>query len=563
MCRFTYVFIAVLTTQAWASDQVWSGKGPNGRWSAGANWQGGVAPGSTSGTSSADMATFNSPIASTWGKSESNPIVIDSSVQNIGGINFDKASGNYFIGANSPGANSLLLTSGGAIQMLATLASANAKITINAPIVIEGAKSSTYTFANNSANGADAGTLNFGGDISGGAAGTTILTLSGSSTSNNTISGVIGNGSATTVSIVKDGPGTWALSTDSGASEAYTGSTTITGGTLSLSQPVNSPNVSIGAGAALNFNSGSGDFTQGGITFTGSGTLKVLGGNTVTFGGTAPVNWNLGAGAQINVQAGTMIGGNSNQDTWANNLASLNITDGATFNAVEAPIMVNALTGGGKLTGGFQVGGYKITIGVNNGTGTFTGVIADYQARVNLVKVGTGTQTLAGANTYTGTTRVNAGTLVVTGSLTNTTLSSDEAPFSVIVDSGATLEGTGTVGSTNAGGAILAGAGSASGTLTFSNNFDSSAPTSLLGFTLGPNNVASSIALSSSATNTFYSTQQIELLSPQVGTFKIISGLGSDPGSEANWTLVNTPGIKATFYYFEGNIFVKVTSVSQ
>jgi autotransporter-associated beta strand protein len=72
-----------------------------------------------------------------------------------------------------------------------------------------------------------------------------------------------------------------------------------------------------------------------------------------------------------------------------------------------------------------------LTIGAANSSSTFAGVIS---GPISLVKVGTGTFTLAGANTYTGTTTVLAGTLNVTGSL---------SPSSVIsVAPGAMLTGT-------------------------------------------------------------------------------------------------------------------------
>jgi MYXO-CTERM domain-containing protein len=58
-----------------------------------------------------------------------------------------------------------------------------------------------------------------------------------------------------------------------------------------------------------------------------------------------------------------------------------------------------------------------------------------------LVKDGAGTLTLSGNNTFTGTTTVSAGTLLVSGALGTSSVSTG----TVTVDSGATLGGTGDV----------------------------------------------------------------------------------------------------------------------
>ena len=66
---------------------------------------------------------------------------------------------------------------------------------------------------------------------------------------------------------------------------------------------------------------------------------------------------------------------------------------------------VNALTGGGTLhnTG-------TLHIGMNNGSGTFGGIMDNGGS---LVKHGTGTETLSGANAYGGSTTIENGTLMV------------------------------------------------------------------------------------------------------------------------------------------------------
>ena len=105
-------------------------------------------------------------------------------------------------------------------------------------------------------------------------------------------------------------------------------------------------------------------------------------------------------------------------------------------------------------SGAFRLGDNELTVGSNNRSTIVTGTIQDggdaLGVGASLVKVGTGTLTLAGANTYTGGTTVNGGTLLVNGTILN----------AATVNSGGTLGGKGTVDgpvTVNAGGRLAPG----------------------------------------------------------------------------------------------------------
>lgn len=151
----------------------------------------------------------------------------------------------------------------------------------------------------------------------------------------------------------------------------------------------------------------------GSTTFSGSGTLRKSGAGEVQWGVSTAV-FALGSGSKIEVTGGTLKGGSNANDVWTNNLSDLHVTGGATFRGTEANIRVDALTGGGTIASGYPGAGYQAFIfGVDDGSGTFNGILADDLAPANFIKTGTGTQVLGGLNTYTGNTTVNDGVLSV------------------------------------------------------------------------------------------------------------------------------------------------------
>ena len=158
--------------------------------------------------------------------------------------------------------------------------------------------------------------------------------------------------------------------------------------------------------------------------FFGAGTLRKTGTSSAIWGAST-ANFAMDPGGLIDVQAGSFIGGSSANEIWTNNKAGLQVAEGATFDGVEATVTVDAITGGGAIRTGLP--GFPnaaIICGVADGSGIFTGSIGNYtpnpSAVGQVIKRGTGTQTLAGANTYTGNTTVEEGSLVLdtAGSLT-------------------------------------------------------------------------------------------------------------------------------------------------
>lgn len=255
----------------------------------------------------------------------------------------------------------------------------------------------------------------------------------------------IGSVLAGTAGLTFAGSGTLTLS--NAQLNTYTGNTTINaGGTLTEINSVNaawtlnSPSTTISSGWTLTLDfsheAGSQQNQINAVAVGGTLNLKTIAGLTavigtgdsskltgdglinVTNGGTLRANNSL----DISTFTGTFsISGNStlnlNGATFATgNKATLDIASGSTFSLAGNAANIDGLNGAGSVTAN---SGVKLSVGNNGGDGAFSGVIQN----VALTKNGRGTQTLSGANTYSGATTINDGNLELTnasGSATGT-----------------------------------------------------------------------------------------------------------------------------------------------
>ncbi|NTW52672.1 MAG: filamentous hemagglutinin N-terminal domain-containing protein, partial [Chlorobiaceae bacterium] len=414
---------------------------------------------------------------------------------------FSTAAGQlYSIDTNSQSVtlSSALNSSGGSLTKLGsgtlTLTGTNSytgSTTISAG-TLQAASASAFG-TNSAVNFTGAGTLDLNGNTVsiGSLSGTTGtvtnsnatagILITGGNDSSTSFGGLIQNGTGT-VSLTKTGAGTQTLS----GTNTYTGVTTINAGVLSVSTIGNggvggnlgaatnaAGNLVLGGGtlqytgstastdraftlssgttSTIDVNtsgtvltiSGSSAATDGSLTKAGAGTLTLSGTNTYT-GSTI-----IGGGI---LQAGSTAAFGTNSavsftGSYLLDLNGFNVSIGS-LSGAEGTVTNSSSTAATLTTGG-------------DGTSTsYGGVIQDGTGIVSLTKAGAGTQTLAGTNTYTGVTTINAGVLSVStignGGVSGNLGAATNASGNLVLGGG-TLQYTGATASTDRAFTLTAG----------------------------------------------------------------------------------------------------------
>lgn len=245
--------------------------------------------------------------------------------------------------------------------------------------------------------------VNGAGQLRAGYWGTPATVTLGVAGGSGTIGGGFNQNTTGVVTLIKEGAGTQVIQNFAN----HSGPTSVIAGKLVLPQLSNSPTYSIATGSTLEINrltNQSLNITN--ILFNGGGNFVKTGPGQLAFSRFQneatgrSYEYALGNGSQIRVEEGQLRWGDySVTFNFTNNRSGLHIATGASVESFNCTVNVDALTGGGIYQGG-NFGPRRLTLGVNDGSGTFSGTIQgnglNADSQIQLFKVGTGTQTFTG-----------------------------------------------------------------------------------------------------------------------------------------------------------------------
>ena len=169
------------------------------------------------------------------------------------------------------------------------------------------------------------------------------------------------------------------------------------------------------------------------LTYSGSNTLILSQANTYS--------------GETTVSSGTLRLNNALalQNSALNTTGSITGDSSNGLKTTQTALTLGGLTGDKDLASLFTTtaGGYSgvanLTLNPGSSASTYSGVIANGAANMNLIKTGAGGQILAGVNTYTGTTTISAGTLTLDNATALGTTPGTNGTSSISMAAGTTL----------------------------------------------------------------------------------------------------------------------------
>ena len=508
---------------------------------------------------------------------------VEAGTLTLGAVDTLAASSGVDLGRVGGGATATLaLTANNTIQALTSEAS-------NTTAVVLGANTLTINTAATT-NAAFGGVIGGSGAVVKSGAGTEVFTgantYSGGTTVGAGVLMVNGGGTlgATTGALTVSG-GTL----DLGATTQTTGALTLAGGTIQDGTLVAS-SFGVQAGAVGAVLAGTGALTK-----TTTGVVLLNGANTYNGGTTiAAGTLQLGNGGTTGsilgnvVDAGALVFDHSDSEIFAGTISGTGIVAqvGAGNTTLSA---ANSYAGGTALIAGTLTVGNNSALGTGtlamaagttlafatgsnftianpvtlsgdptimsptSQTNTMTSVIADGTAPGFLDKTGGGTLVLTANNTYTGGTSVDAGTLLVNGSIASSS--------GVTVAQGATLGGSGTLPSIAVGSGTLAPGATAGaiGTLTVLGNV-AFTNASTYAVTVSPGaasltNVAGTATLAGTLAATFQGGSYLSR------RYTVLAAAGGVTGTFGALTSTNIPaGFRATLEYDANDAILDLTT---
>ena len=379
---------------------------------------------------------------------------------------------------------------------------------------VAGAYATPWSNYNSNVNSAADQHFNPGDDVTfadGGVTVTTTGTITGGDVTFSNASGAVAI-SGTQVgatSLTKSGAGSATIGSvaNSGITNVSSGSLTLSGGTLTGA-------ITVSGGTLTSSATGSGGVTVSGGTMTANAAIS--GGATVSTGGTLAANAQVSGG--VTVSGGTLNYGVNNATA-----GNLTVSSGGTvalgaYNGSVGTVTLTdgSITGSGTLT---SSAAYQVSKGL---------ISANLAGTSGLTKSTADTVTLSGTNTLTGAYSVSAGTLVLNGSNSLTSIS---------IASGAAV----TIGNASALGSGTSAAIVSGGQLDLNGTTMTAGPTlSFAGSGLATGGLGGAIVNSSNNAATYTgqlrATSSTSSISATAGEIILSGGLASYGGSSPTIT---------------------------